>query len=213
MMFTTSLIFTCLAGLVLTLFGEYRERSWAVLAGKLVAASAYIGVALVEGALATGWGRALLLGMLCCWAGDLLLVSRRRRSLFLAGLGAFLAGHLLYSLAFALRGVGLDGLLLPMFLVAVFVILVQRWLRPHLDRKMAGPVHAYLAAISLMWLMAMASHAAQASLLLLVGASLFVLSDLAVARNRFIVPAISNRLWGLPLYFTAQILLALSTSP
>jgi uncharacterized membrane protein YhhN len=39
---------------------------------------------------------------------------------------------------------------------------------------------------------------------------LFVLSDLAVARNRFVERVFINRAVGLPLYFTAQLLLAAS---
>jgi hypothetical protein len=33
-------------------------------------------------------------------------------------------------------------------------------------------------------------------------------SDVAVARDRFVAPSVGNRLWGLPLYFVAQLLLA-----
>jgi uncharacterized membrane protein YhhN len=43
--------------------------------------------------------------MVCCWLGDLLLVSRNSRPLFTAGLAAFLAGHLVYVAAFVVRGV------------------------------------------------------------------------------------------------------------
>ena len=44
----------------------------------------------------------------------------------------------------------------------------------------------------------------------LVAALLFYLSDLAVARERFVAPGRTNRLWGLPTYYVAQILFALS---
>jgi hypothetical protein len=33
-------------------------------------------------------------------------------------------------------------------------------------------------------------------------------SDVAVARDRFVVRSLANSLWGLPLYFVAQLLLA-----
>jgi uncharacterized membrane protein YhhN len=45
-----------------------------------------------------------------------------------------------------------------------------------------------------------------------VGASLFYLSDLFVARNRFVKKEYVNRLVGLPLYYTGQYLLALSVN-
>jgi hypothetical protein len=31
---------------------------------------------------------------------------------------------------------------------------------------------------------------------------------MAVARNRFVAPGVVNRMWGLPLYYLAQVLLA-----
>ena len=43
------------------------------------------------------------------------------------------------------------------------------------------------------------------------GATAFFLSDIAVARNRFVAPGFTNRAWGLPLYYVGQVLLALST--
>ena len=41
-----------------------------------------------------------------------------------------------------------------------------------------------------------------------VGALGFFLSDLAVARERFVAKGFTNKLWGLPLYYGAQLLLA-----
>jgi uncharacterized membrane protein YhhN len=42
------------------------------------------------------------------------------------------------------------------------------------------------------------------------GAALFFASDLLVARDRFVRPGLANRLVGLPLYYAAQVLLALA---
>lgn len=44
------------------------------------------------------------------------------------------------------------------------------------------------------------------------GALAFYLSDLSVARDRFVQPAFVNGLWGLPLYFAGQMLLARSVA-
>jgi len=43
---------------------------------------------------------------------------------------------------------------------------------------------------------------------ILLGAAAFYVSDLAVARDHFVVRGFTNKLWGLPLYFGAQLLLA-----
>ncbi|MEN8163997.1 MAG: lysoplasmalogenase family protein [Acidobacteriota bacterium] len=42
------------------------------------------------------------------------------------------------------------------------------------------------------------------------GATLFFLSDLAVARHRFVKEAFLNRAIGLPAYYAGQMLLALT---
>jgi hypothetical protein len=42
----------------------------------------------------------------------------------------------------------------------------------------------------------------------LVGALLFFVSDLAVARDRFVSPGFANAAWGLPLYYAATLVLA-----
>ena len=42
------------------------------------------------------------------------------------------------------------------------------------------------------------------------GATAFYLSDLAVARERFVTRSFADKLWGLPLYYVAQVLIALS---
>jgi len=44
-----------------------------------------------------------------------------------------------------------------------------------------------------------------------VGAFAFYLSDLAVARQRFVAKSFWNKAWGLPLYFGAQLILAWTT--
>jgi uncharacterized membrane protein YhhN len=43
-----------------------------------------------------------------------------------------------------------------------------------------------------------------------IGACAFFASDLAVARERFVVHSVANKLWGLPAYYAGQLLLAWS---
>ena len=80
------------------------------------------------------------------------------------------------------------------------------------------PVLTYLVAISLMVALgygAMSAALARGvpapiSALLLIAPLAFYLSDLAVARDRFVSPGLVNRICGLPLYYAAQILFAVS---
>ena len=48
---------------------------------------------------------------------------------------------------------------------------------------------------------------------LVVGAVGFYLSDLSVAKGRFIGQSFGNRAWGLPLYFFSQLVLATAVAP
>lgn len=66
---------------------------------KPLASLCFVLLALAVGALDSGYGRWLLAGLILCMAGDVLLISNSEKS-FLAGLGSFLAGHLLYAAAF-----------------------------------------------------------------------------------------------------------------
>jgi len=202
----------CGLGLLVSLIGEYRSNTGLSGAGKLVAASAYIAAALSLGADGTLYGRVLLAGMAFCWLGDMFLVSRHSQRLFLAGLASFLTGHIVYIGAFAVRGISLPALLGAAVVMVLFGLLVLRWLKPNLDQRMRLPVWLYVIAISAMMAMASATFSAHGSVALLLGGLLFVISDLAVARNRFIARGFINRAWGLPTYFAAQLLLAASVA-
>ena len=69
---------------------------------------------------------------------------------------------------------------------------------------------AYLAVIGVMCALALAFTGAGGPVTVAVGALAFAASDLSVARDRFVHQDFFNRAWGLPLYYCAQLLLALS---
>ena len=200
----------CTFGVVVTLVAEHYSNTLAAATGKLIAATAYIAAAWSLGAIDTDYGRILLLGMAFCWMGDLLLVSNNNRTLFLLGLASFLLGHVAYVGAFMVRGVSITTVLGAAVAMAVFSWGVLRWLNPHLDHQMRRPVWLYVLAIATMMAMAAGTYAANGNALIPLGAFLFLLSDLGVARDRFVAPGFINRAWGLPVYFCAQMILALS---
>ncbi|MGD8580050.1 MAG: lysoplasmalogenase [Lysobacterales bacterium] len=205
-------VVVCAIGLIIALAGERHSRKILCATGKLIAASAYIAAAWSAGAADTHYGQILLLGMAFCWMGDLFLVPTRSRALFLLGLASFLLGHLAYIGAFAARGVSWPVALGSGLAMVVFAWSVLRWLRPHLDSRMRRPVWLYVAAISTMMAMAAGAGAIDGNWLIPLGALLFLLSDLSVARDRFIAPGFINRAWGLPMYFCGQIVLATSVA-
>ena len=69
-----------------------------------------------------------------------------------------------------------------------------------------------VAAVTGMVLLALSASASSGRMLPAVGAVLFALSDVAVARDRFVKASWWNRACGLPLYYAAQFVLAGSVS-
>lgn len=197
------------AATVALVVAEHREAARAQAITKTLASAAFVAVAIARGALDAGWSTSLFVGLCFALVGDLALLSRARPA-FLGGLFAFLTGHALYAVAFGLRGLELRGALIVAPFVGVALVFVARWLLPHVDRAMRGPVLAYMTVITLMVLAAASTFDHARSWPILVGAVAFYLSDLAVARDRFVAPGFVNRLWGLPLYYAAQLVLAWS---
>ena len=96
----------------------------------------------------------------------------------------------------------------------VFALISLRWLWPHLD-EFCWPVTFYTIIIATMvaasLIAAPPGNMAMAPYWLVIAGALgFAISDLAVARDRFVAHQFSNKLWGLPLYYGAQLMLAAS---
>jgi uncharacterized membrane protein YhhN len=196
-----------LAGTLAAEKAEYQLGKWIC---KPLASAGFIAFAVSCGALQGSYGRWVLAGLVLSWFGDVLLIPSAQAS-FRAGLVSFLLGHVAYVVAFA--GLGVAWLLLGVAAVPAVLLawVVFRWLRPGLG-KMAGPVAAYVTVISAMVTLAVATVPAPAGWVRLAGAVSFYVSDLSVARDRFLAPGFINRLWGLPLYYGAQLLLAWSVA-
>ena len=199
--------------LAIVLFFEVKEKSVVGLAAKAPLSMLFVATALLQSHPAGLYYTFLIVALVLCLAGDVLLALPQKKA-FLIGLVSFLLGHVAYVAVFFLvagpnyyAGIGA--------VVTVIVsALVFRWLRPHLG-KMLGPVSAYIIIISLMVIaavMVMGDHSLPLRFraIILAGAVLFYLSDLTVARHRFVKKQAANRMIGLPLYYSAQYLLAFS---
>jgi uncharacterized membrane protein YhhN len=178
---------------------------------KPLASLGFLAAAWATGALATRYGAWVFGGLVLCFLGDVLLIPASPRA-FLAGLGSFLAGHLAFAAAFLVRGIALVPAFATLLLLLSIALLVWRWLAPHVETKMRVPVAAYMVAISAMVALAVATTFLKPNLALLLGTLAFYLSDLSVARDRFVREAFVNRAWGLPLYYAAVLLIAASTA-
>ncbi|KFH73209.1 hypothetical protein MVEG_00430 [Podila verticillata NRRL 6337] len=142
------------------------------------------------------------------WIGDVLLIPSRG---FLPGLVSFLTGHAAFMIAFTFHGQDtLAGQKGAGFIVAMAAI-VGPWLIPKIKNKiMRGAVIAYMLVISGMVITAVGSVNCGHEFLpeRIVGAIMFFLSDLFVARQHFVHKTVLNKWIGLPLYYGGQILLA-----
>jgi uncharacterized membrane protein YhhN len=130
------------------------------------------------------------------------------------GLVSFLVGHVFYVFAFLqLAGFNFPALAGTLLTVAVSYN-VYKWLNPHLG-NMKIPVVFYIVVISAMlcsaWaILGVSALAKEGRLLLFIGALSFYVSDLFVARDRFLKNEFLNRIMGLPLYYAGQFMIAFS---
>lgn len=178
---------------------------------KLLASSAFVLLAVRVGALASHYGRLILAGLVLSWFGDAFLIGTSQHW-FLLGLGSFLLAHVAYVAAFVTMGIERRWVLAAAVPVVVIAAGVLSWLQPHLPAELVWPVRLYTAVISLMVMTACGTLGAGATPLIVVGACLFYLSDLSVAALRFTDPPFATYVAGLPLYYTAQVCLAFSSS-
>lgn len=212
----------CVLGALTCVFAEWRGHQTLRIASKIAASSAFVAIAAVNGAFDSNYGRLILIALVLSWAGDVMLLSLQS-SMLLGGIAAFFLAHLAFAGAFVLLPIdGLRFVIGLLFMTVLAVILIS-WLWQHLKSFYKFAVPAYLAAIVMMtslaigassgdgtWLPAIGATSGDSFWLPAIGAITFAASDISVARDRFVERSIVNKTWGLPLYYAAQIMLAIS---
>ncbi len=194
------------SGLVIA---ERRNLGAARWLAKFAASTAFVLVALSLGAAASTYGQLVLLALVLSLIGDLFLLGGRSTT-FLLGLGSFLLAHVAFSLAFATGAVSMSAFFVGLIFASAVGVITLHWLWGRLDAPFKVAVAAYVGTIVAMCTLAIAHSAASRSWLAAVGAVAFAASDISVARDRFVVSDFLNRAWGLPVYYSAQLLLAWS---
>ena len=195
----------CAALIVSRLFGLGSGGAFS----KLIASSAFIGVAWVSGARESRYGVIILAGLALSWFGDLFLIGTSS-NLFLAGLVSFLLAHVAYIVAFSHYGLNDRWMMRALPLVLISSLTATIWLTPSLPDDMVVPVRAYTFVISLMVILAFGAYGRGANWIVPAGATLFYISDLSVAALQFTEPGWPVYILGLPFYYTGQLLLAAS---
>ncbi|WP_407564108.1 lysoplasmalogenase [Streptomyces sp. 184] len=181
------------------LAGQLAGADWLVHASKPL-----LMPALAAYAAARGAPRALVAGLVLGWAGDVLLQVGGDGP-FLAGMGAFAAGHVCYLTLFRRQGrlprVRERGLVVA-YVAAWGAGVAALW--PGLDPGLRGPVAAYSLLLA-----AMALGAARFGPRAGAGGALFLLSDTLIATDladRPQPPAAG--FWVMATYLAAQYLIA-----
>lgn len=163
-----------------------------------------------------GYPTVMMAGLILGAIGDAALLAHGSTG-FLIGLGSFLLGHIAYVVGFTrcLHGASVSTSTMALWAIPLAAgAIALRWLWRHLG-NMRIPVIAYVTVITAMMLAAIAvfhdsARAPTFRYLVGAGATLFFISDLAVARDKFIAPGWRNKVWGLPAYYAGQLLLAWS---
>lgn len=198
----------CVVALVVS---EARGALWGRWVFKLAASAAFVWLGVAAGGLDSVYGRLILAALVASALGDAALIMDQRAP-FLAGMAAFAFAHLFYLAALLSQGIALTpASLATVAALSIALAGIYARLRPHLG-EMRHAVLAYVGIIGAMTAAALAGAFLGGSERLIAAAAavLFAISDIAVARDRFVAPSWLNRLWGLPLYYLAQCLFALS---
>ena len=212
-MVNTLIIFLAVMLLVGLLFFEKNRNQKGKLATKTTLSGLFIFTALVQSHPIAGYFYILLIGLIFCLGGDVFLALPRDR-MFLFGLVSFLLGHVFYAGSFFYVANLSHWTWIGACISLVAGSGVFFRLRPHLG-SMLIPVIAYIVVITVMLVGAWtvfcdAGVDFSGRLAVFSGAASFYVSDIFVARDRFLEMEFKDRLLGLPLYYFGQFLLAFS---
>lgn len=168
----------------------------------LVAASTgFLMVAWLAGALRHVYGRLVIAGLVFCWLGDVAGPYN-----FALGAGMFLLAHLVFVAAFVAYGLNRRACLRSLVLVFPSGAILW-WLLPQVDPSMRLLVVIYTTVIT-----AMLVAAGGTSRLIFAAAVVFYVSDIFVARWRFVDQNSWNAFICYPLYYTACLMFAISSN-
>lgn len=148
----------------------------------------------------------LAAGLVCSLAGDVFLMLE---DLFVPGLASFLVGHVCYVVALANLGVEPAGLVVGAVLVLAAMAVVGKRIvlgARDTDRRLVGPVTAYMSVIGVMVTMAVGTLRPFA----IAGALLFWFSDACIGWSRFVGMFRGAKMWIITTYHLGQVGLVLS---
>ena len=176
---------------------------------KQLASTCFIMTAWTAGARDSSYGKCILAGLCFSWWGDFFLIFSGD-VYFLCGLVSFLIAHLLYLVAFVIHRVRLAWTLGSIVIIVPLIIWIMSGIYPSVGADMKIPVAVYVGVITLMVMFSVGATARSGNGFIVAGAVAFYFSDVAVARGQFLDTPFPEYVWGLPLYYLGQLLLAVS---
>ncbi len=199
--------------LVALLRHEKKEDQKKALVTKSILSLLFVITALLQPHPVPTYYHFLLAGLILCFFGDVCLALSGNK-IFQLGLITFLLGHVFYIFSFLSRVKFSLWISLDTFIIFAVSTMIFLWLRPYL-KSMLLPVLAYILVITLMlcgaWTFSQKTpFPVLGRILIFAGVFCFYISDIFVARDRFMMKEYLNRLIGLPLYYSGQFLLAFS---
>ena len=189
-------VWVCAFGVIAYFVAGFRGHEHGRLLGKMGASGAFVVCALVGGATDSVAGILILIGLLASVLGDFFLLRSETR--FMAGVYAFVVAHLFYSFAFMATGLDGAGFGFGLVIFAPIGWAIWSWVKPHTG-VMSKHIALYIGLIFVMTNLALAAcweDPGQGQQVLLLSAVTFCVSDVLVARQKFVCPRRSTRRWA-----------------
>ncbi|MBN1347179.1 MAG: hypothetical protein JXQ73_31090 [Phycisphaerae bacterium] len=172
----------------------------------LGASTCFVLAPVAGGALGSAYGQFVVVGLIAFWCGDVL-----GAPYFVTGVLAFCVGHAAFVCAFIAKGIAWKRLMAALVPVVIAVVIILRWLLPHVEPPAEiAAVCAYSIVISIMVLAAFGASEGPVGRLILAAAVIIYVSDIFVARWKYVdFGAINGRLCY-PLYYTGCLILGMT---
>ncbi len=176
---------------------------------KMSAASIFLVIPGYQFAQLNAFETVIFIGLIASWMGDLCLVWTGTGKRFKLGIFSFLLAHFAYAGAFLLQTL-MPVIAGTLFLcLVVFSAIIFLRLQKDIPQNLKLPVQIYILALVAMTALAWSIADHTARIAYGTAATAFLISDISVALQRFGTHSRAHRLWGVPLYFGAQIGFAL----
>jgi uncharacterized membrane protein YhhN len=176
---------------------------------KMTSASIFVGIPAFHLPELSNFEIMVFVGLATSWLGDLCLVWSGTGTRFKLGIFSFLLAHFAYAAAFLLKPLVPQTAVILCIGFLVIAGLVYNRLRGDMPNGLKTPVRIYILALVAMTALAWSINDEVSRLSFGLAATAFLVSDISVALQRFGRHSQRHRLWGVPLYFGAQLGFAL----